>query len=354
MVPDFASRNIQPLSCTFPTLDQNPFMTRILTFCLVLLAIVIISSFNTDPGKTYTAISEGTVTNLYDAFGKDSLLVKDFGFSCITRYKGKTILFDAGSNAAIFGSNTAKLGIDLSKVDIVVISHGHFDHLNGIDHLLQLNPKVKIYFPYDIFWGAPVPFDATGQEPTVKDSLPAYMQYFDGGNTKFTIFQSGRFRNANMEFIKSSTEILPGLHIVATSSPFMGYFSCYPGKSFVDNQFDQSGAACKNTNLPELSLSIKTTNGQVLLVGCSHTGVENIVRQTKTVTADKIELLYGGFHLLPFDRVQTNQLVDILKKELNVHKVAPAHCTGHLAFKLLHDAYGKDYLFAGLGATVNY
>ena len=51
-------------------------------------------------------IREGILVNLYDAFGKNALLTKDFGFSCITKYQGKTILFDAGSNADIFKSNT--------------------------------------------------------------------------------------------------------------------------------------------------------------------------------------------------------------------------------------------------------
>lgn len=321
-------------------------------YCFLLL--LLLTSFNKPSDKKIIEVKEGTITNLYDAFGKDTSLAKDFGFSCITKYQGKTILFDAGSNADIFKNNTSKLGIDLSKIDIVVVSHGHFDHLNGLDYLLQVNPKVKIYFPYDIFWGAPVPYDATGQEPAIKDSLPAYMQYFDGGNTKFSINQSGRFWNANIEFVKTSKEILPGLKIIATSSQYMGYFSCYPGKSFVEGQFDHNQDACKNSNLPELSLSMKTDRGQILIVGCSHSGVENIVKQTQTVTTDQIELVYGGFHMIPFDRAQTVQLVNMLKNDLKVHRVAPAHCTGHLAFKILSDIYKNDYLYAGLGETISF
>lgn len=320
----------------------------------IFLLLLILTSFVKLAKDELREITEGTITNLYDAFGKDTSLTKDFGFSCITKYHGKTILFDAGSNADIFKRNTTKQRIDLSKVDIVLVSHGHFDHLNGLDYLLQVNPKVKIYFPYDIFWGAPVPYDATGQEPIVKDSLPSFMQYFDGGATKFSINQSGRFWNANIEFLKTSKEILPGLNIIATSSQYMGYFSCYPGKSFVDGQFDNKQDACKNTNLPELSLSMKTEKGQVLIVGCSHTGVENIVKQTQSITSDKIDMLYGGFHLLPFDRAQTIQLVNQLMSDLKVHRVAPTHCTGHLAFKILMDTYKTDYLYAGLGETVTY
>lgn len=299
-------------------------------------------------------IEEGTLTNLYDAFSKQTDLHKDFGFSCITKYNGTTILFDAGSNADIFEENIKKLGVDLSSIDIVIISHSHFDHLNGIDYLLKVSPKVKIYFPYDIFWGAPVPFDATGEEPEAKDSLPTYMQYFDGRNTKFTINQSGRFWNADIEFVKTSKEILPGVNIITTNSEYMGYFSCYPGKSFVEGQFDKSENDCKRTNLPELSLSLKTDNGQVLIVGCSHTGVENIVKQTEAVISDKIDLLYGGFHLIPFSRSQIIQISKMLKDDLKVHRVAPAHCTGHLAFKLLMDIYGSNYFYAGLGETISY
>ncbi|MEJ1222754.1 MBL fold metallo-hydrolase [Sediminicola sp. 1XM1-17] len=301
-----------------------------------------------------TGVKEGSITNLYDAFGKNPTLTKDFGFSCITRYGGKTILFDSGSNADIFKSNTTNLGINLAQVDIVVVSHGHFDHLNGLDYLLHVNPKVKIYFPFDIFWGAPVPFDATGQEPSVTDSLPRHMQYFDGESTKFTVAQSGRFWNADIAFVKSTQEILPGLTLVATTSPYMGYFSCYPGKSFVEGQFDTHKDDCKQTGLPELSLSMSTDKGEVLLVGCSHSGVEHIIAETKKQTNNKIDLVYGGFHLLPFDRMQTTLLVDKIKDELQVRRVAPAHCTGHLAFKILEEHYGADYIYAGLGETISY
>lgn len=319
---------------------------------LVLTTLALLSFSEKSNHSAPTTMEEGTITNLYDAFGKDTALIKDFGFSCLVRYHGKSILFDAGSNADIFKSNVKQLGIDLAQIDMVVVSHGHFDHLNGIDYLLKVHPKVKIYFPNDFFWGAPAPFDATGQEADVKDSLPVHMRYFDGGPTKFAIQQSGRFWGANIEFVKNSKEALPGLQLITTNSEYMGYFSCYPNKSFVEGQFEEKDHACRNINLPELSMAMKTERGQVLIVGCSHTGVEKIVAETAQVTHDKIELVYGGFHMLPFDRKQTGALVNLLKNDLKVRRVAPAHCTGHLAFQLLQQAYGSDYLYAGLGETI--
>lgn len=328
-------------------------MTKAILVIFTLILVLTTSGREALKQKT-TDIKEGTIINLYDAFGKDVGLTKDFGFSCITKYNGNTILFDAGTNADIFRINTSVLGIDLTKVDIVVVSHGHPDHLNGIDYLLSVNPDVKIYFPYDLFWGAPVHFDATGQEPKVKDSLPEYMQYFDGKNSKFLINQSGRFWNANIEFVKTSKEILPGLNLITTNSEYMGYFSCYPNKSVVEGEFEDTDSECRKINLPELSLSIKTDKGQVLITGCSHSGIDRIVKETKTVTNDKIELLYGGLHMIPFNRLQTLRLINILKSDFMVHRVAPAHCTGHLAFKLLQNAFKDDYLFAGLGEIISF
>lgn len=320
-----------------------------------ILGLVLLTGSLTPFPQTGKTVEEGTITNLYDAFGRDSTLRKDFGFSCILKHGGKTILFDAGSNADIFRYNVEKRGIDLKTIDAVVVSHGHFDHLNGIDYLLQVNPKVQIYMPYDIFWGAPVPFDATGPDSTAGRDLPKEMRYFDGGPTKFKINQSGRFWGANVEFVKSSKEIFPGMMLVTTSSPYMGYFSGYPNKSFVEGQFQgDEHDHYKYTNLPELSLSLRTDKGQVLVVGCSHSGVERIAAETKKVTGGNIELVYGGFHLVPFDRQKITDIARYLKNDLGVHRVAPAHCTGHLAFGILKDLYGSDYIFAGLGESTHF
>ena len=317
----------------------------------VLLAGSAFSNFT--PGSR--TIEEGTITNLYDAFGRDGSLQKDFGFSCILRHRGKTVLFDAGGNADIFKHNIERLKINLKKVDFVVVSHGHFDHLNGIDYVLRVNPKVKIYMPCDIFWGAPVPFDATGPDSSAAAALPTAERYFDGGSTRFTIQQSGRFWGANIEYVKTTREILPGFTLVATSSPYMGYFSGYPNKSFVEGQFEEDEHShYKYTNLPELSLALNTGKGQVLITGCSHSGVERIAEAAKNATQDRIDLVYGGFHLIPFDKAKIEAIAGYLKNDLGVRRVAPAHCTGHLAFGVLRALYGEQYVYAGLGEMVRF
>jgi len=323
-------------------------MKHILTFHLVVGMIA--GSFAQRP------MEPRTITNLYDAFGKPGPMTKDFGFSCIVEYQGHVILFDAGSSADIFQRNCEALGVDLKKVEIAIVSHAHFDHLNGIDYLLKMNPEVRIYFPKDPFWGAPLPFDATGQEPAVADSLAPEMRYFDGAQTQFTILQSGRFWQANMVFVASDMEILDGVRLIATKSPYLGYWSKYPTKSYPPGQFEQEdpGSDARLTELAEISLSLRTDSGDVLIVGCSHSGVENIVADAKKYTGAPIALLAGGFHLLPFDRATTTALANYLKDDLGVRQVAPAHCTGHLAFRVLSKLYGADYRYLGLGTSITY
>src|SRR5260370_30525314 len=101
---------------------------------------------------TAAADTTNRVTILYDSFGKSPLLTMDWGFAALVEYGGKRILFDTGNNARIFEHNVKALGVDLRKIDFVVISHRHADHTSGITYLLAVNPKVKIYVP-DEPWG---------------------------------------------------------------------------------------------------------------------------------------------------------------------------------------------------------
>jgi len=331
-------------------------MNKFLLVCIV----IVFSACSRENKKTsvlenqidYREIEENTIINLYDAFGEDKEgLIKDFGFSCILKYKGKTILFDGGTNADIFKNNVEALNIDLSKIDFAIASHSHFDHINGFDYLLKVNPDVKIYFPFDLFWGANIPFDVSGTDSMIIDSLDKRMQYFGGDFKDYHFNQTGRFWNANIEFIKENTEIEPGIKLITTSSPNMGYFNKYPSLDACENCESHSA---KFNGLKELSLSLTSDDGEILFVGCSHSTVEKIIVESKEYTDNAIEMVYGGYHLLPYDRTALTQLTSRLKNDLKVKNVAPAHCTGHLAFKILKDSFGENYVFAGLGEIVKF
>ncbi len=291
-----------------------------------------------------------SIVNLYDAFGAEvSGMVQDFGFSALIRYRGTTILFDAGTNADILAKNVEAAGVDLRDVDFAVASHSHFDHISGFDHVLDVNPDLKIYFPNDPFWGAPMPFDATGTDPNAAEGLPTDQCYFHGEKTRFTFQSSGRFWNANVEFVKDHTEIAPGIHLIVTRSPFVGYFSRYPNTGIAG---DQDTSAVKTLGLPELSLSLATSEGEVLVVGCSHSLVDVITRTAREHVDRDVAMVMGGYHLLPYGEEEIRGIADRMREELGVGVVAPAHCTGHLGFKLFREIFGDDFLHAGLGATI--
>jgi hypothetical protein len=105
------------------------------------------------------------ITILYDAFGKDPAMQKDWGYAALVEYGGKRILFDTGNNPDILAQNAKSKGIDLSKLDFAVMSHRHGDHMGGLAYLLKVNPTVKIYAPKEGFgvYGADLPSTFIGR-----------------------------------------------------------------------------------------------------------------------------------------------------------------------------------------------
>src|SRR4249920_3021398 len=120
----------------------------------------------------------GQITVLYDAFGKTSTMTKDWGFAALVENRGKRFLFDTGNNAEIFAHNVEAKSVDLRQLDFAIVSHRHGDHTSGLNHLLKVNPAVKIYAPQENFgvFGAALPSTFYKRN----ESLPADMRYFDG------------------------------------------------------------------------------------------------------------------------------------------------------------------------------
>lgn len=284
------------------------------------------------------------LVNLYDAFGpKIPGTTPDWGFSCLVEYRDLRILFDSGTNADILAQNARALGVDLSTIDFAVGSHAHADHVSGFDYLLKVNPRVRIYLPSDFALGAPILFPFAAPDPAAARSLPPEERYFGSAEEKpFRVASSGRFWGANAEYVAAHREVAPGVTLIATSSELLGYFSKYPPHQ----------AAPRLSGLPELSLSLRTRDGEVLVVGCSHSSVDVIVRAAKDHLKREIDLVMGGFHLVPYGADEVARTAKVLRDELAVRRVAPAHCTGHQAFKTLREFYGERYLFAGLGSEI--
>ena len=286
---------------------------RILTFLLVCATAV-------------SCRAQDKVTILYDAFGESKELTKDWGFSALVEHSGKRILFDTGNDAGIFEHNVKALGIDLTKLDFVVISHRHADHATGLKYVLKVNPNVTVYVPADGangFGGAPIPPAFLRAD----ESLPANMRYFGGTDPQH--FTSGKlYDTGNFVLVDKLTEVSPGIFLVRTVSQKKG-----------------------TLELPELTLAIKRPNGLLLVDGCSHAGIEAILEAAGAIDP-RTEVVFGGMHLVTTPVEEIDVLVENLKMKWHVQRIAPGHCTGEPGFARFKKAYGENYLYAGLGTKI--
>src|SRR5882762_3454641 len=201
--------------------------------------------------------TKAQITVLYDAFGRSSAMQKDWGYAALVEYGGKRILFDTGNNPEILAQNAKAKGIDLADLDFVVMSHRHGDHMGGMAYLLSVNPKVKIYAPREGFgvYGADLPSTFYRKDA----SLAPEQRYFDGAPPEVMRFGAA-WPGANFQLIDKNTEIAPGIQLIALVS-------------------DKPGTL----ELRELSLALNTAEGMVIIVGCSHPGIEKIVEAASAI-----------------------------------------------------------------------
>jgi len=270
------------------------------------------------------AQAETRVTILYDAFGNDPAMKKDWGFSALIEVAGKRILFDTGNDRETFAANIKAKGVDLTKLDFLVLSHRHSDHMAGLSYALSVNPTLKIYAPREGFgiYGSWLPSSFYRKD----ESLPSEMRYYDGAPPEVMKFGTA-WQGANFETIDKTTEIAPGVTLIALVSDAPG-----------------------TRELRELSLAINTPDGIVLLVGCSHPGIDKIVEAAAAINP-KINLVVGGFHLVVAQDEVIAKIVTALKDTFKVENVAPGHCTGEPTFRALKQAFGSRYIYAGVGTS---
>ena len=269
--------------------------------------------------------SKNQITVLYDAFGKNPAMKKDWGYAALVEVNGRRILFDTGDNPDIFAQNVKAAGVDLRQLDFVVLSHRHGDHMGGLTHLLNVNPGVKIYAPKETFgvYGSSLPSTFYRKA----ESLPLEMRYYDGTPPAVMTFGTA-WPGANFQLIDQTTEVAPGVWLIALVSDAPG-----------------------TKELKELSLAIDTPEGIVLIVACSHPGVETIV-EAATKINKHIHFIAGGFHMVVAPDPAIAKVATALKDTWKADWIAPGHCTGEPTFAALRDVFGNRYLYAGLGTVL--
>jgi len=231
------------------------------------------------------------ITVLYDNYATAENMHAGYGFACLIEGTEKKMLFDTGRSKAAFFENAKEMNHDFEDIQQIVISHNHSDHTGNLFNVLAVNNDATVYLP-GIF---PQPF-----VDKVKDT------------------------NAQVVMVDGSMEL--------------------NSDALLSGQLRHKG-------IPEQALIVNTSKGAVVLVGCSHPGVVEIVKQAKKITNKEIHIVLGGFHMARFPEDKVRQVISELKN-LGVQKIAPSHCSGKKTRKFMQEAFGDNYVEVGVGSKL--
>lgn len=240
-------------------------------------------------------------------------LTGEHGLSFYIEHDQKKILFDTGASS-LFLENATKLGIDLKGIDLVVLSHGHFDHGDGLRFIRDI--------------------------PLVCHPSCFVKRYHRGG-----------IRNLGLEL--SRAEISERFDLQLHREPFqisehiffLGEIPRMTGFEAKETPYILEGGE-EDFIIDDSGLACITGQGLVVISGCAHSGICNLIRYASEVTGiDTVSAVIGGFHLKDTGS-KTVKTIEYLK-ELQVEKVLPSHCTMEPALSLFHRVFGRNEVKVG-------
>ena len=238
----------------------------------------------------------------------------EHGLSLYIETGDKKILFDTGQSG-LFSENARRLGIDLSGVDIAVLSHGHYDHGGGIRRFLEINKSAEVYM-----------------------SKYAFGSYYNSGD-KYIGIDSGLIDSGRISLTEAYTSLAENIEL----------HSCAGRQKYIDMgsaglKMKSGSALVPDDFIHEQCLVIIENNRRILFSGCSHNGVINIVRWFRP------DVLVGGFH---FSKLSPGEPLRAYAKELGSYGISyyTCHCTGKEQYEYIKK-YVDDISYISTGQTI--
>ncbi len=274
-------------------------------------------------------MADTRITVLVENTAHGPCVLAEHGLSYWIEHNGKHILLDSGQGG-VLATNACKLKIPLYDLDALILSHGHYDHTGGVAEALKHDRPVAVY-------AHPAAF------------AKKYARNNDGTARAIGMpYPSERAIRATRNQLVHTTQptVVFGGLTVTGPVPRPAGFEDTGGPFFLDE-------ACTQPDPLEddQSVFIDTAEGTVVLLGCAHSGVINTLHYIRQLTDNRpIHTVIGGMHLVGASPRRIERTIEELK-QLGIHRLAPAHCTGMPATVALWNAFPGQCQPCPVGTT---
>jgi len=268
-----------------------------------------------------TTLSENTANYGYLA---------EWGLSILVEVDGARILMDTGLSFSAV-SNAQLIGIDLSAIDLIVLSHGHADHTGGLREVLKIKGEVEVIAHPDIWAAKHVQRNKEGVQ---YNGIPFLREELESHGARFNL-------------VREPIHITENVMTTGEIPMFSGY------EEIENNLFvKEAGTLHPDPLADDLALIIDTDFGLVVILGCAHRGVVNTLRYAQNLTGK--ELVYaaiGGTHLFRASEERLEKTIADIR-EIGIQRLGVSHCTGFRASARLAQEFEDIFFMNNAGTCV--